>query len=164
MPIAPAEYQDRVARLQQNVAAAGLDALVVSAEESIQYLLGISYRPLERPFFIIVRPGAAAELLVPMLERDHLGHSTAVREVHTYWDYPSPPGRGWEEQLCRLLADARTLGVEPTLPQEIGQALAAMNPTVLPLVERMRLVKSPAEVEMLRHAARYADMGVARAI
>ena len=48
------EYLDRMACLQQQVAAQGLDAFLVSAEESIYYLTGVSYRPLERPFFIVV--------------------------------------------------------------------------------------------------------------
>jgi len=48
------EYLDRMTCLQQQVAAHGLDAFLVSAEESIYYLTGVSYRPLERPFFIVV--------------------------------------------------------------------------------------------------------------
>lgn len=164
MSIGPGEYGERVAGLQERVAAEGLDLFLVSAEESIQYLTGISYTPLERPFFILVRPREEPELLVPMLERDHLAQAASVRRVHTYWDYPSPPGQGWAEKLRELVDGVGTVGVEPTLPLEIAQALADVGPAVLPLVERQRLVKSPAEIEMLRHAARYADLGVEKAI
>ncbi len=158
------EYRARMARLQAMLADEALDLFVVSAEESIQYLIGVSYRPLERPFFILVRPRGEPELLVPMLERDHLARAASVSRVQTYWDYPSPPGQGWAERLCEMAADARSIGIEPSLPQEIAGVLAGARPRAVPLVERLRLVKSPAEIAMLRHAARYADMGVARAI
>jgi Xaa-Pro dipeptidase len=164
MSISAAEYQDRMSRLQQSVAAEGLDLFLVSAEESILYLTGVSYTPLERPFFILVRPRGDPELLVPMLERNHLAGAASVHQVHAYWDYPSPDGEGWAERLDDLLGQVPALAVEPTLPAEILASLAGRQPAILPLVDRLRLVKSPAEIEMLRHAAGYADLGVERAL
>jgi Xaa-Pro dipeptidase len=99
-----------------------------------------------------------------MLERDHLGQAASVQQVNTYWDYPSPPGEGWAERLLDLIGSNATIGIEPTLPAEIGSVLAGLDPAVQPLVERQRLVKSPAEIALLRHAARYADLGVERAL
>lgn len=164
MSITPHEYQERIVRLQESVASEGLDLFVVSGEESILYLTGVSYSPAERPFFILVRAREEPELLVPMLERDHLAQAHSVHRVHTYWDYPSPSGEGWRERLGDLISGARTVGAEPGLPFEAFQVVADLKPAVLPLVERLRLLKSPAEVEMLRRAARYADMGVERAL
>jgi Xaa-Pro dipeptidase len=162
--IAADEYQARMSRLQQSVAEAELDLFVVSSEESIQYLTSVSNTPLERPFFILVRPRGQPELLVPMLERDHLAQAASVQQVTTYWDYPSLPGEGWAERLLELIGSHVTIGIEPTLPAEISSVLADLEPAVLPLVERLRLVKSPAEIELLRYAARYADLGVERAL
>jgi Xaa-Pro aminopeptidase len=87
-----------------------------------------------------------------------------VNEVRSYWDYPSPPGSGWHEKLIELVKGVKGLGIEPTLPQEIAVTLSAAQPQVLPLVEKLRLVKSPDEVAMLRQASRYADMGMERII
>ena len=50
------EYQDRMARLQEVVRMQGLQAFLVTAQDSIYYLTGVTYVPMERPFFIIVRP------------------------------------------------------------------------------------------------------------
>jgi Xaa-Pro aminopeptidase len=143
-----------MAHLQQSVAAEGLDLFLVSAEESILYLAGVSYTPLERPFLILVRPRGQPELLVPMLERDHLAQAAFKHKAHAFWDYPSPAGQGWAERLDGLIGSARALAVEPTLPSEVLQVLVSRRPAILPLVERLRLIKSPAEIEMLRHAAR----------
>jgi Xaa-Pro dipeptidase len=156
------EYVGRMEQLQAAVRAHGLDSYLVSAEASIYYLTGVVYMPLERPFFILVRPEGAASLLVPALEQEHLAAAPNVGEVRHYWDYPSPPGEGWPDRLRELLAGVQVLGVEPTLTQEIAVVLADLSPCMLPLVEGLRLVKSPTEVQMLRQAAYYADRGMAR--
>lgn len=104
MAIEAQEFRARLAHLQEKLIANELDAFLVSAKDSIFYLTGISYEPLERPFFIIVRPKESAVLLVPALEADHLKAAPNVETVHTYWDYPSPQGSGWPEMLQEALS------------------------------------------------------------
>jgi len=158
------EYLDRMEGLQRAARAHDLEAFLVTAQDSIYYLTGVTYVPLERPFFILVKPEQAPVLLVPALDREHLTGAPNVSQVHHYWDYPSPPGEGWPERLLDLLKGVRRLGVEPSLTQEIAGMLTAFKPVTLGLVEQLRLVKSPAEVEKLRQAARYADMGMQKII
>ena len=158
------EYLDRMESLQRKVRKHELDAFLVTAQDSIYYLTGVTYVPLERPFFILVRPDQAPTLLVPALDREHLSSAPNVSEVHHYWDYPSPPGEGWPERLLDLVQGIKRLGVEPTLTQEIADQLTDFKPVTLGLVEELRLVKSPAEVEKLRQAAHYADMGMQKII
>src|SRR5690349_22869317 len=59
---------ERLDRLRAAVAAAGLDALVVTSDESIAYLSG--FRPLqfERLFAAVVRADGRGALLVPRLD------------------------------------------------------------------------------------------------
>jgi Xaa-Pro dipeptidase len=160
--ISKGEYVARMERLQEQVRDNDLDSFLVTAEESIYYLTGVTYVPLERPFFIMVHPDEPAVLLVPALEQEHLRAAPNVGGLHAYWEYPSPPGEGWAERLLELLGGVKHLGIEATLPQEIAELLQSLRPRVLPLVEGLRLVKSPAEVQMLRQAAHYADLGVAK--
>jgi Xaa-Pro aminopeptidase len=119
---------------------------------------------LERPFFILVTSQGDPRLLTPALEGEHLASAPNVGETHHYWDYPSPIGQGWPETLQDLLKGITELGVEPSLPQEIASQLTDFSPRVLPLVEELRLIKSPNEVSMLRQAARYADLGMKKII
>ena len=162
--ISEQEYTKRMVCLQRQVAENGLDAFLVSAEESIYYLTGVSYKPLERPFFIVVRSQLPPVLLVPALEQDHLRSAPNIDHIHHYWDYPAPQGKGWPERLLELLESPARLGVEPSLPQEIAQALTGLSPKMLSLVEKLRTVKSEAEIEMLRQASRYADLAVQKVI
>jgi Xaa-Pro dipeptidase len=158
------EHMSRLLKLQGKITEDGLEAFLVSSEESIYYLTGVSYHPLERPFFIVVRAASPSTLLVPALEKTHLQAAPNMGQVQTYWDYPSPPGQGWAEGLLKILGGISQLGIEPSLPQEISRHLSGFSPRVLPLIEQIRLVKSPAEVSLVRQAAHYADLGVRKAI
>jgi Xaa-Pro dipeptidase len=160
--IADGEYQDRLKRLRSEVARAGLDRFLVTSFDSIYYLTGAGFEPLERPFFLIIPPPGADDpaLLVPRLDAEHMRKAHGIMTIHTYWDCPSPKGRRWKDVLSGLLGKARRIGVEPSLSGDIAEALRDRSPDALPLVERLRLVKSPGEVAMIRRAAHYADWAV----
>ena len=164
MAIQKQEFIERMKRLQASVRLSELEAFLVTAQDSIFYLTGVTYSPLERPFFILVRPDTGVVLLAPTLDRDHLASAPNVDEVRAYWDYPSPPGLGWSDGLLELVTGIRLLGVEPSLTQEIAQVISAWQPQAVPLIERLRLVKSADEVAMLRQAASYADLGMQKII
>ncbi len=158
--IKPAEFRERIIKLQQLIKNEDIKALLVSAEESIYYLTGVSYVPLERPFFIIVRPSGECELLVPTMEDEHMRAAPNISRVTSYWEYPSPEGLGWPEKLNAALSGIDKLGVEPSLPREISDQLGGFSLQTLPLIEELRLVKSAAEVEMVKAAARYSQLAV----
>ena len=86
------EYLDRMESLQRAVREHELDAFLVTTQDSIYYLTGVTYVPLERPFFILVRPDQDPALLVPALDREHLTSAPNVSQVHHYWNYPSLQG------------------------------------------------------------------------
>ncbi len=156
------EYRRRLESLQASVAEASLDLFIVSALDSIYYLTGAGFEPLERPFFLLIRPRQAPILLVPKLEQEHMRKACNISEqdIQTYWDYPAPPGRDWIVRLHELIGDAKEIGVEPTLSQEIASELEDHTHRVEALVERLRLIKSDTEIAMMRRAARYSDLGV----
>ena len=162
--ITPDEYRTRLDRLKTSVRNAELDLFIVSAFDSIFYLTGAGYEPLERPFFLIIRPDREPSLLTPLLDRDHLkkAHNIDPDNVHSYREYPAPQGQGWPDRLADEIGTATSIGVEPTLRQEIFVALAIYEPRMLPLVEDLRLVKTATEIRMIRRAAYYADMAVKR--
>ena len=138
------EYQRRLESLQGNLTAAGLDLFIVSAFDSLFYLTGVGFEPLERPFFLLVGAQGAPILLVPKLEHEHMKETRNIAEqhIHTYWDYPAPRGHGWSDVIQQLIGDAIEIGVEPALPQELAAEMKDYTLRTEPLVERLRAVKS----------------------
>ena len=159
--IANEEFKQRRRRLQKEIVDNRLDAYLVSSEESIYYLTGASYKPLERPFFIVVWPEREPTLIVPMLEKVHMTKAN-IGNVAPYWEYPSPVGTGWADVLKAKLGNIKTLGVEPSLSLEIATVLKSFSPDPLALVDKMRLIKTAAELEMIKRACHYADLGMQR--
>ena len=162
LQISRAEYRLRLVKLGASVADAELDLFLISSFDSIYYLTGAGFEPFERPFFLLVFPNNARApiLLVPKLEGEHMRKAHNIDEVHSYWEYPAPRGRGWADRLLKLIGVSQEVGVEPSTPQGILDDLGDLTTRCVPLVERLRLVKSRTEIEMIRRAARYADLGV----
>ncbi len=140
----------------------GLDLFIVSAFDSIYDLTGAGFEPLVRPFFLLVRSHGAISLIVPTLDHEHMkkAYGDLPENIHTYCEYSAPNGRCWSDRLGEPLDEAQTIGVEPTLRQEIVQQISACSLRTEPLVERLRLVKTATEVKMIERAAMYADYGV----
>ncbi|TFH30054.1 MAG: M24 family metallopeptidase, partial [Promethearchaeota archaeon] len=162
------EFSDRLHRLQAKIKEEGLDAFIVSDSGSIYYYTGASYKAQERPFFIIVRSESPPTFLVPKLEESHMEKAN-IGLVESYWEYPAPKGKGWPERMEDVLKgmnSMKKLGLEPSISLENRNKIIALSSlqasSVEPyeIVEKLRLVKSEAEIAMIREASRYADMGM----
>ncbi len=162
--IASKEHCQRLQTLQRKIKERGLSLFIVSSFESIFYLTGTGFEPLERPFFLLVGPEDPPMLLVPKLDHDHMmkAHGIERDNIVTYREYPAPDECGWSSRLKMNLTQAGEIGVEPSVRREITDQLQEYSLRTEPLIEEQRLIKSPAEVEMIRRAARYADFGVER--
>jgi Xaa-Pro dipeptidase len=160
--ISQEDYRNRLNRLESAVAEAELEVFLVSSFDSIYYLTGAGFEPLERPFFLAVYPRGVRgpTLLVPKLDAEHMKKARNVAEIRTYWEYPAPDGRRWIDKLRELIGSARRVGIEPSIRRDVSDELRDLTVVVAPLVEGLRLVKSPDEVAMIRRTARYADQGV----
>ena len=55
-------------------------------------------------------------MLVPALEKVHLGQAPNIDKVYDYWDYPAPKGRGWSELLVKLLEGVKKAGSGTNTP------------------------------------------------
>jgi Xaa-Pro dipeptidase len=163
------EHRARLERLEAAVVRSDLDVFLVSSFESIYYLTGAGFEPLERPFFLAVYPDGARDrtLLLPRLDLDHVGKKARdLAQVRSYWEYPAAEGRGWLDGLQPLLRGTRRVGVEPSLSCAMAGQVRELTQEVVPspLVESLRLVKSADEVAMIRRAAGFADQGVGQLI
>jgi len=156
------EYNIRIEKLKEKIKENKLDAYIVSDSESIYYFTGASYKVQERPFFIIVWPDKRPAFLVPKLEEAHMEKAN-IGNVVSYWEFPAPQGESWYDKIADILGSLSVIGIEMSIPVMNREHIEAALGDILKaakLVDNLRLVKSPAELEMIRDASRYSDQGM----
>jgi creatinase len=160
LPFAAAEYDARLAGLRRLLAAEDLDAAVVTSMQGIAYYSGFLYCAFGRPYALVVT--ASASTLVAANIDGGQPHRRAHAEALTYTDWVRD--NFWRAVLS-VAGSGRRLGVEGDhLTLQARDKLAAfLSPAaavdIAPATMRQRMVKSPAEIALIREGARVADLG-----
>jgi Xaa-Pro aminopeptidase len=157
---APAATDERVERLQAAAAAAGLDAVVATSDESIAYLSGFRPLQLERLFAVVVRADAGGAIVVPRLD---LGQVESAPERLERVSYEASSD-GLPE-LAGALAGARRIGVEEDhLVFARSSALRDRGFELVPaaaVVMGFRARKDAGEVDRVRAACELVEQALA---
>lgn len=153
-------YETRLNKLQEHMREAALDAFVISTQDSIYYFSGASYQPIERPFFIVVRPEGAYDLIVPYLEYEHMKKVKGYSRISHYFEYPSVEGQNWYDLLGDMLGTNSRVGIEPDLAVSKLAVLNVKETVVSDAILRMRMIKEPEEIEAIKNAAAWTDLGM----
>lgn len=153
------DYGDRLARAAKETAAANLDALVITPSPDLLYLTGYDAPLLERLTALIAPAGGSPLLIVPELERPRAQASSAGKllDIESWRDGEDP-----FDVVARILPDGKTfasadrmwamhlLGFQRALPA----SRFVLASTVL---NRLRVRKDEAEIQLLSRAGRSAD-------
>ncbi len=105
---------------------------------------------------------------MPGLEEEHAGHAAGIDQVTVYYEHPEKgkPGENAPDTLVDVLLErgARRVGLEyASVPIALRERLERSGLTtgdVSADVIRMRLIKEPAEIDLMRQAAALARIGV----
>ncbi len=158
------DYDSRFFKLQELVEKSETSAFLISSKDSIYYFTGFRYEPFERPFFIIVMPGELPVFLTPRIEAENMGTIDVPHRLVEYIDYPAPAGGSYLEAMETILPKGMSVSVEMQITGELLVALAPWSPQVEPFVERLRMVKSAHEVDCVRRASKFSDLGLKMAM
>jgi len=149
------DYQDRMTRLRDRMASEGVEVALFSIGPDLPYLAGYEASPSERLTVLVVPSRSEPVLLVPRLE--------APRVTQDLFET-----RAWEE-LEDPVAIAVSLVSSPSKVAVGDQMWAAFltrflrhwpDAKLVPassLTSQMRVLKEPAEIELLRRAAQGVD-------
>jgi Xaa-Pro dipeptidase len=158
------EFAARRTRVREQMAARGLDALLVVGAENIYYLTGLNFQgyfsltalvlPLDGPPLLVARAMEAATIAVQAHDCRHV----------PYGD-DEDPATVLTRAVAAVASPGGTVGVELQavfFPPGVGDRLRTMLPDrawidASGLVVDVRAVKSPAELECVRRAARISD-------
>jgi Xaa-Pro dipeptidase len=162
---AKAEYDQRTARARKLLADTGIDVMVVTGPENIFYLTG-QQTPGYYTFQALVLPveGEPA-FVIRQLEYFNFIANTFIADAEVYGDGDQPvnflvnviQARGWASK--RIAIDKRGW----FLPIATYEALQGKLGTIhdgAGIIEQLRIVKSPAELEKMAKAASYVEVGM----
>ena len=158
MAISKQEYKQRIIAAQKQLMNHKIEALIVSEEEDIYYLTGLTFKSLERLFLLVIKENEVI-FIVPMMELSHLKQVDNVTCIKHYWEYPAQKPERWEDVLLVTLAQLKRIGIGSKSPFEIANFLLAMDLNIqkCEIIEQLRWIKSSTEIELIKRAARYCD-------
>ncbi|HYX84490.1 MAG TPA: Xaa-Pro peptidase family protein [Gaiellales bacterium] len=171
-PFSDEEYRGRARRVREEMSQRGVDVLLVLSPPNLNYLTGFEsiWYPPRAPVGVIVSSEVDELVFVDYERHRTLVERVALFDDAIFYDYTTVidqirsavRGRGW---------NGRAIGIErwtqaPGAPlvDEIAAALEAEGGHAVDgdwIVDRVRLVKSEAELECVRRAAEIVDAAFA---
>jgi Xaa-Pro dipeptidase len=160
-----AEFAERQARARAAVARAGREALVVTGPETIYWLTGRQTAGYFAFQALVLPAEGEPALLVRQLELPGAIANTWLDAIVAYQDGEDPAAAlAALFKRMKIGLPAIELGgwfVSPVLAARIAASLSvAALPDGSAILPPLRLVKSPAELDAIRAAARYAEAGI----
>ncbi|WP_159833852.1 M24 family metallopeptidase [Burkholderia sp. 8Y] len=162
------EYAGRLAKVRNAMAERGLDLCLVSSPENIFYLTGLDHWGYFTPHLLIVPAEGELTLVTRAMEAVTIGHQVHNARFVGHSDSESIALKAWD--CMREFASPR-IGIEcwsAGFPDGLGQALRAASAAQWVdfsyVIDDIRLVKSPAELNYMRSAARVSDAMMQAAI
>jgi creatinase len=160
LPFGADEYEARLAGLRAAMAAEGLGACLLSSMQNIAYYSGFLYCSFGRPYGLVVTPDRAVVIAAG------IDAGQPWRRCHgealTYTDWARD---NYWRAARHLIGEGVALGIEADhLTLQSAQKLEAFlaparQVDIAPATMRQRMVKSPAEIALIRHGAAVADVG-----
>jgi Xaa-Pro dipeptidase len=150
-----------------------LDGLLMFRQESMYYLTG--YDTFGYVFFQCLYMGTDGETLTLLTRTPDVRqaeHTSVIQDIRVWYDAEgADPARNLKEILEEHGCAGERLGIETDAYGLTGYNLKLVETALdgfcelveaSDLVTRLRAVKSPAEIEYVREAARLADLGLER--
>src|SRR5256885_2894664 len=165
--LSPAVFTHRIELLQEELKRRKLDLLVAEPSTNFQYFAGYNPGRSERLILLMLPAAGNPVVVCPSFEVERIKRNSAVSDV-----------RGWEEQ-DNPWDVVKTVGKEMKPPRRHGAG--AIEPTTsyqsylrlidkmggwdfiegTPVTERLRIIKGPEEVDLIRRAIAATEASIA---
>lgn len=155
-------FERRMEALRAAMGDAGMDLALITDDDAVYYLTGYyDYLHMDfgRPTILIVPRDGPSLLITPSMEADMARAAARVDRIALWND---GMGAEWRAELPGALRGVRTIGVEPDQMPPVVRAYiatlcdAATLGDVTPLIADLRMIKSPEELQLARHAGEVA--------
>jgi len=158
--LGPQVFSQRIQRAQDELKARKLDLLVVEPSTNFQYFTGYNPGRSERLILLMIPAGRAPVIVCPSFEVERIKRNTVISDA-----------RGWEEHenpwtlVGKAAGPSGVVGIEPTTSYQSYRRLARTLPgwrfeDGALVTERLRIIKSPFEIQLMEEAAAVCDKGL----
>ena len=156
-------FEHHLQQLRENLAQADIDVAIITDDDSVYYYCGYyDYLHMEfgRPTLLLVARDGDSLLITPAIDERMARTHACVDRIEAWND---GLGREWREHIPAMLGGAGRVGIEmarmpPAVRVFIDSLVAAPRLVDLaPSIAEMRMIKSPAELQLARHAGKVAD-------
>ena len=172
LPFAEAEYRDRAHRVREEMSRRGVDVLFVTSPANLCYLTGFEsvWYPLRAPLGVVVSSHDDRLVFLDYERHETLVRNTALFDEAVFYRYQDALDsiaaacrkRGWNEGTIGIEWWTQTPG--GPLVRETAERLGALGAKIVDgdwIVDRVRAIKTQAEMECIRHAAEIVDLAFA---
>ncbi|MGB3280669.1 MAG: Xaa-Pro peptidase family protein [Pseudorhodobacter sp.] len=155
-------FTERLRELQEKLADASIDVALITDDDNVYYLTGYyDYLHMEfgRPTILVVPKDGDSLLITPTID---LVMAEAAAKVGRIAAWNDGAGNEWREELPAALRDRPRVAIEPGhMPPLVRGYVdtlvdAGRLGNVTPLLAQMRMIKSPEELQLARHAGQVA--------
>jgi len=156
--LGPEVFQRRLERARGELKARGLDLLIATPGTNYEYLTGYNPGRSERLIALLLPVAGAPAIVCPSFEVERIKRHSVITELHG-WEEQEDPHALVAETARRLRPGSRrrAIALESSTAYQtflrLGRALGGWKIVdAAPVTERLRAIKSPEEVALLRRA------------
>lgn len=167
LKISAEEHRQRCEKLLMHMHVRGLNGVVLFDPQYVLYYTGFAFIQTERPMAFVMNKRGDRGLFVPRLELEHAQANALIDRVDHYIEYPYTPHpmAAFQTMLDDMDVKAPAGADSDGYPWVFGYRGPALsdllNAPVTPLrafVEDQMMIKSPAEIRLIREACVWANL------
>ncbi|MDG2189552.1 MAG: Xaa-Pro peptidase family protein [Paracoccaceae bacterium] len=155
-------FRNRLTLFQNTLAEKNIDLALITDEDNVYYLTGYyDYLHMEfgRPTILVVPQNGPVVLITPTID---LNAAQSAAQVDRIAPWNDGMGNEWREELPKAIRNTTTIAVEPDhMPPMVRAYVSEVIDTqrlgnATALLTAMRMIKSPEELQLARHAGEVA--------
>ena len=155
-------FAERLSRFQAGLFQAGIDVALITDDDNVYYLTGYyDYLHMEfgRPTILVVPKDGETLLITPMIDFNSATHAARVGRIAPWNDGMEDE---WRQELPGAVKMAGKIAIEPDhMPPSVRIYVddlveRSKITTASPILNKMRMIKSAKELQLMRHAGEVA--------
>ncbi len=160
LPFSDVEYENRLRGLRNAMAHKGIEACVLTSMHAIAYYSGFLYCSFGRPYGLVVTPTTSTTISANIDAGQPWRRCYGDNVIYTDWQRDNYLRAiisviGASNEKVGVEADHITLDMYRKLQSTLGSELVDIAATSM----AQRMIKSPAEIALIKEGARIADIG-----